>query len=360
MRMRISAGLVALFGAGLMAAQTQPGATPATPPAAAASQPAAPTDPIITPGPSAARFPKNLEEFDQLFNQVKNWGRWGKDDQLGAANLITDAKRKQALALAKTGLVVSMAHPPVKEAAPDNPSPFNHTMNRGLSTDTYSVSYHGYVHSHIDALCHILYKDQTYNGHAREAVLSDKGCLQLGVENLKNGVVTRGILIDIPRLRNLPYLEPGTPVFVEDLEAWEKKAGIKVSPGDAIFLRTGRWARREKLGAWAVGRNEAGYHASVAPWLKERGVSFLGSDDAQDVIPSLVEGINLPVHTLAITAMGIDILDNQDLEAVGEAAAQMNRWWRRFRSPAAPDSRPTHWPFSRACAVEPLPALPAR
>jgi len=80
------------------------------------------------------------------------------------------------------------------------------------------------------------------------------------------------------------------------------------------------------VGPWNVGQNEAGYHASVAPWLKERGVSFLGSDDAQDVTPSLVTGINLPVHTLAITALGIDILDNQDLEAVAQTAARLNRW----------------------------------
>ena len=285
-----------------------------------------PTVPLITPGPSVARFPRNLEEFDQMFNQVKNWGRWGPDDQLGAANLITDAKRKQALALAKQGIVVGLAHPPLTEAAPDNNNPFEHTMNRGLSTDTYRVSYHGYAHSHIDALCHILYKNQTYNGHARETVLSEKGCTMLGVQNLKNGVVTRGVLFDIPRMKGVPYLEPGTPVFIEDLEAWEKKAGFKVAPGDAIFLRTGRWARRAAVGPWPVGQNEAGYHASVAPWLKERGVSFLGSDDAQDVTPSLVEGIGLPVHTLAITALGIDILDNQDLEAVAETAAKLKRW----------------------------------
>jgi kynurenine formamidase len=207
-------------------------------------------------------------------------------------------------------------------------------MNRGFTTDTYRVSYHGYAHSHIDALCHILYKGQTYNGHATADINTEKGCTQLGVQNLKNGVVTRGVLIDIPRLKNLPYLEPGTPVFVEDLEAWEKKANVKVSSGDAIFLRTGRWARREKLGPWPVSRNEAGYHASVAPWLKARGVAFIASDDAQDVTPSLVEGIALPVHTLAITAMGIDILDNQDLEVLGETAARLNRW--EFLLTAAP------------------------
>ena len=288
------------------------------------ADPAAP--PLLGPGPSAARFPKNADEFDQMFNQVKNWGRWGADDQLGAANLITVEKRKQALALAKNGITISLAHNPLTEAAPDNGSPFEHTMNRGFSTDTYKVSYHGYAHSHIDALCHILYKDQTYNGYARGDVNTEKGCTKLGVQNLKNGIVTRGVLLDIARLKGVPYLEPGTPVFQEDLEAWEKKAGVKVSPGDAIFLRTGRWARREKLGPWNVGRNEAGYHASVAPWLKARGVSFLASDDAQDVTPSLVDGVTLPVHTLAITALGVDILDNMDLEAVAETAARLNRW----------------------------------
>jgi kynurenine formamidase len=281
---------------------------------------------VMSPGAVAARFPRNAEEFDTIFHQVKNWGRWGKDDQLGAANLITEAKRKQALALAKSAVTVSLAHPPLKEAAPDNGSPFNHTMNRGLSTDTYSVSYHGYAHSHIDALCHILYKNQTYNGYAREEVLTEKGCTKLGVQNLKDGILTRGVLIDIPRLRGLDYLEPGTPIFTEEVEAWEKKARVKVSPGDAIFVRTGRWLRREKLGPWPVGRNQAGLHASIALWLKERGVAFLGGDGAQDVTPSLVDGINLPVHTLAITALGIDILDNQDLEALGATAARLNRW----------------------------------
>ena len=284
------------------------------------------TAPLLSPGAAAARYPRNAQEFDELFQKVKNWGRWGNDDQLGAANLITEAKRKQAIALAKNGIVVGLAHPPLKEVAPDNPNPFNHTMNRGWSTDTYSVSYHGYAHSHIDALCHILYKDQTYNGHARADVLTEKGCAQLSVENLQ-------------QWRRHPRRADRHPPPAQPAVARAGHAGVRRGhrgvgeareredrPGDAIFLRTGRWARREKLGPWNVPQNEAGYHASIAPWLKERGVSFLGSDDAQDVTPSLVEGINLPVHTLAITALGVDILDNQDLEAVAETAARLNRW----------------------------------
>jgi kynurenine formamidase len=276
-------------------------------------------------GQTAPRAPRNVAEFDALFQQIKNWGRWGPDDQLGSVNLITPAKRKQAVALARTGETVSLAHTLLTEKADDNSSPFEHTMLRGNSMDRYAIQYHGYAHSHIDALCHILYKDQTYNGYARADVNTDKGCTRLGIQNLKAGIVTRGVLVDIPRLRNLPYLEPGTAIYVEDLEAWEKKSGLKIAPGDALLLRTGRWARREKLGPWNVGQNAAGLHASVAPWIKARGVSLLGSDAAEDVTPSLVDGVALPIHTLMITGLGINLLDNQDLEALGEAAARLNR-----------------------------------
>jgi kynurenine formamidase len=272
------------------------------------------------------RPPRNAAEFDALFEQVKNWGRWGKDDQLGSANLVTVDKRKKAVALVKNGTTVSLAHNPLTERAADNSNPFEHTMLRGFSMDRYAVSYHGYAHSHIDALCHILYKDQTYNGYARADVNTERGCTKLGIDNLKNGVVTRGVLIDIPRLKGVEYLEPGTAVYVEDLEGWEKKSGVKISSGDAILLRTGRWARRAKLGPWNIGQNAAGLHASVARWIKERGVAFAGSDAALDVVPSQVETITLPVHTLFITAMGINLLDNQDLEALSETAAKLNRW----------------------------------
>ena len=331
MTARVLNGAIAAVGLSLAVAGMAANGAASQPPAPQAqAQPQArgrgPAPVLMSPGPSAARFPRNADEFDQMFNQIKNWGRWGPNDQLGAANLITDAKRKQAIGLAKRGIVIGLAHPPLTEAAPDNTNPFEHTMNRGFTTDTYRVNYHGYAHSHIDALCHFAYKGQTYNGYTAADINTDKGCLKLGIENLRNGIVTRGVLIDIPRLKGLPWLEPGTPVFIEDIEAWEKKAGVKVGPGDAIFLRTGRWARREKLGPWAVGQNEAGYHASVAPWLKQRGVSFLASDDAQDVTPALVDGVNLPVHTLAIAALGVDIMDNQDLEAVAETAAKLNRW----------------------------------
>jgi kynurenine formamidase len=324
MRIRLLASVVALVGVAVMPELhgTSQQQTP--------NQPAAPATPapnVISPGAAAARTPKTAEEFDAYFKQVSNWNRWGPADELGAANLITEAKRKQAASLVRIGTAVGLAHSPLTTKEVDNASPFEHTMNKpGFSMDTYRVSYHGYAHSHLDSLCHILYKDQTYNGYARADVNTETGCLKLGIQGFRNGYVTRGILMDMARAKNLPYLEPGTPIFVEDLEAWEKRAGLKVGPGDALLVRTGRWARRQALGPWNVGQNAAGLHASTAAWLKARGVALIGSDAALDVVPSLVTGINLPVHTLAITALGLNILDNQDLEALGELAAAQKRW----------------------------------
>ena len=318
----VTLALVAAFVGPSARAQQAP-----TPPAGSGQAGPAPAGPaILSPGPSAARMPTTADEFDTYFKQVSNWGRWGATDERGAANLITEAKGKQAASLVRLGRAVGLAHSPLTTKDPDNASPFEHTMNRGFSTDTYRVSYHGYAHSHLDALCHILYKDQTYNGYARADVNTEGGCTKLGVQTFRNGYVTRGVLMDMARYKGLPYLEPGTPIFVEDLEAWEKRAGVKVGPGDALLIRTGRWARRSALGPWNVGQNAAGLHASTAAWLKARGVALIGSDDALDVVPSLVTGIALPVHTLVITSLGINILDNQDLEALGDLAQSQKRW----------------------------------
>ena len=197
----------------------------------------------------------------------------------------------------------------------------------GFTTDTYRVSYHGYSHSHLDALCHILYKDQTYNGYARAVVNTDKGCTKLGIDNLKQGLITRGVLIDIPRLKGVPYLEPGTAIYQEDVEAWEKMAGVKIRVrrcDPAAHRPMG--APREGRARGRSARNAAGFHASIVPFIKARGVAIVGSDAASEVTPTLVAGVNLPVHTLLITALGINILDNQDLEALAETAAKLKRW----------------------------------
>jgi kynurenine formamidase len=152
---------------------------------------------------------------------------------------------------------------------------------------------------------------------------------------MKNGLMTRGILIDIAALKGVAYLEPGTAIYPEDLDAWVKKAGIQVSSGDAIFIRTGRWARRKAKGPWPVEQGLAGLHASCARWLHDRNVAILGSDAASDVSPSQIDGVPATaIHMLAIVAMGIPIFDNCDLEALSQAAAQRHRY--TFLLTAAP------------------------
>jgi kynurenine formamidase len=270
--------------------------------------------------------------MDRYMRELSNWERWGKEDQLGAVNLITPEKRRGAAKLVRKGISVSLARDIEKEKAIDNPHPFEHVMDwSGVSTpnqfslDTFRVRYHGWAHTHLDSLCHMFYQGKMYNGFSQLEV-TDQGARKLGVQVLKNGVFTRGILIDIPRLKGVPYLEPGHAIYPEDLEAWEKKAGVKVGSGDALFLRTGRWARRDVTGAWDVDKDAAGLHVSCTKWFKARDISFLGSDAASEVAPSGVEGLAAPVHQILLIAMGVPIFDNCDLEALGETAAELGQW----------------------------------
>lgn len=274
-------------------------------------------------GPGAP--PHTAAEFDEMFDELNNWGRWGDNDELGTFNLITPEKSRAAAELVERGISVSLSHNPMREDAADNSGSFEHVMAENLRSDTYRFTYHGYAVSHIDALCHFEHHGSLYNGVPLDASSQD-GCGKLGIENLKTGIVTRGILLDIPRLKGVPYLDPGTPIYISDIEDWEAQAGITVSAGDAVFLRTGRWARRAELGPWQLSGNSAGIHVSVVRWLKERDVAFFGSDAASDVQPSLVEGVNLPVHTLLIAGLGMNLFDNVDLESLAETASAEDRW----------------------------------
>jgi kynurenine formamidase len=285
-----------------------------------------------SPPPSVTR-----EQVDRWMTDLSNWGRWGKDDQVGTFNLITAEKRLQALRLARAGVAVSLAHTLDKEKFPDNPRPIEQQMtldSAGHALDLYTIWYHGSTTTHIDALCHYSFEGKVYNGFPRAAIAQGPGCVQNGVERQKAGIMTRGILVDIPRLRGVPYLEPGTAVYPSDLEAWEKFARITIGSGDAVFLRTGRWALRAKTGPWNVAASAAGWHASVLPWLKRRDVALLGNDGVQDVQPSGVDGSPRPIHQVAIVAMGLPLIDVMDLEAVSEEAARQRRW--EFLVTAAP------------------------
>lgn len=274
-------------------------------------------------------------EYEKWKRDLSNWGRWGQDDQIGALNLITAAKRKQAAALVREGYSVSIAGDADIVKAIDNPNPYELKMLT-IGTDQIAVNYHGIAHTHLDSLAHINDNGVFYNGYKPEAdKVLKQGHERNSIHNVKSGIFTRGILIDIPRLKGVPYLEPATPIYVDDLEAWEKKAGVKVASGDALLVRTGVWARRKALGPWLRGRAEGGRSAgldpSVIPWLKQRDIAILGSDHPQYVSPSSLRGA---VHDFALLYLGVHLLDNCDLEALADAAAARRRW--EFLLTAAP------------------------
>jgi len=285
------------------------------------------------------------EDFQRAMKELSNWGRWGNDDELGAANLITPAKRKQALALAKEGTAISLAHDIPQEKAPDAPNILERTLGNvgpGGTTDRYQYTgtYHGVVHSHLDAVdCHVMVAGKGYNGRSMEDIKAAGGCPKGNINALKDGVVTRAILFDATKLPGKAtaqgWLEPGTAVHREDLEALEKLERVKVSPGDVMLLYTGRWKRRAALGPWPQAMGFAGYHADVAYFIKERGVSFIGDDGPNDVMPSgLPPSVGIPLHQLALVAMGVSIFDNLDFERAVEEARRLNRY--EFLFTAAP------------------------
>ncbi|MDO8270321.1 MAG: cyclase family protein [Gammaproteobacteria bacterium] len=279
-----------------------------------------------------------LDTLKQWESDLSNWGRWGPHDQRGTLNLITPEKTRQAAALVQVGETVTLQHFVTEEKALDSQSfgPTEHWMSRidpdtgepSFALDEIQFSLHDGMLSHIDALCH--YRSEVdgkfviFNGYPQN--LTATGCEDLGIDRMGTSYVTRGVLVDIPLMRGVDWLEPSTPIYVEDLLAWEEFAGVKISSGDALFVRTGRWERRDALGPWQYGQGGAGLHASVLPFLKERDVAILIGDAVNDVQPSGVDGINRPIHQLTQVNIGLPIVDNGYLEDVAATAARLHRW----------------------------------
>lgn len=277
-----------------------------------------------------ADYEISLQQLEEVFNEISNWGRWGEEDQFGTLNLITPEVKAKAAALVKKGVSVSLSGNLDKEKSDYNPRPFGHTSefhdsgNHVTVHDHYSVSYHGGAHTHIDSLNHVTYKGMSYNGFTEDET-KPEGPGNLGIHVIADGIFSRGILVDIPWLRGVDYLNRGEAVTIADLEAWEAKTGITIGSGDVLLVRTGRWTLDEEKGALFLGLGAAGLHMSVVKWLKERDVAVLGSDAGNDVIPSGVEGESIPVHLLTIVALGMPIFDNLRLDALANEALKQKK-----------------------------------
>jgi kynurenine formamidase len=277
----------------------------------------------------------SADSFHALYERLRRHAQWGDDDRRGALNHITPARLAAAAGEVQAGRTVTMAAP-LASSAPDNPEPAARHMKRlpgepsevaGLSfaADQLTMNVHGDVDSHIDALCHVSYGEALYNGVAPGAVTS-QGASVLSIDEARDGIVGRGVLLDIPRLRGVRWLEPGDHVTADDLVAAEQAAELRVGPGDLLFVRVGHRLRRDQLGPWDVARSRAGLHPLAMEFLAERQVAALGSDGNSDTAPSVVDGVGFPVHVLAINAMGLHLLDYLQFDDLVPVCTAVGRW----------------------------------
>ena len=283
--------------------------------------------------PATATRPVTTQaQVDRWQTELSNWGRWGKDDTLGAANLITPAKRQQAMALARTGTVVSLerrvvlSEKPEESKADDKPHGISFYKIRfktfppgdprgiaGYSSDLQEFHVHGGM-THLDALCHKSADGKLYNGFPlAETVSQETGCTKLGLDGLPEGLVTRGVLVDMTRVTGVSR-EPGGRVYQQDIEAWEKQTGITVSPGDALFV----YNPSQEAGPDGP-RRSGGFDISVLPWMKARGVAMTS---AVGDIP----GDQHADHRLLLVTMGVYLLDGVRLDQLAATAARLKRW----------------------------------
>jgi len=300
----------------------------------------------VSPAPGAEAQPQtpaapnttrtNKDELLRWMKEISNWGRWGKDDTLGTINLITPAKRKQAAALVKDGTVVAMAPdvPPGKLGGeipgpkfigpPDGSS--NHDINFAGMGRTSWVHEHNYALTsthhgpHLDAICHVAFDGKTYNGYTLKEIASKEGgCHKMGIAGVKDKLVTRGILVDIARMKGLRELPPNTHIYKEDLEAFEKWARVKFEPGDVFLYRIGS-------------SKGSGLDPSFIPFLKQRDIALFGGDSAHEAFE--VPDFPVAMHSVIMVPLGINMLDFLDLEALADTAARLKRW--EFMFVAAP------------------------
>lgn len=272
------------------------------------------------------------DEVKASFERISNWGRWGKEDQLGALNFITAEKRAAAARLAKAGEIVSLALPLSTETTAENPQPVQHLMlhvgpHAVAALDYFGIAPHGMAFTHLDALCHVFWDGRMYNGFSNREV-GRFGAKKCAIDVTRDGIVSRGVLLDIPKTRKVEWLEPGDPIYPEDLNAAEKMEAVRVDEGDILLIRTGRHQRRKAKGAWDPRREGLpGLDASCLTWLHERRIAVLGCDAVSDLIPNGYSGeLSMPIHVGTLVMMGIHLIDNADLEALSSACARHNRY----------------------------------
>jgi kynurenine formamidase len=281
-------------------------------------------------------FELSAAEFRAMYERVQRMSRWGPADRRGALNNISPAQVVAAASSVQRGRAVSLEAPVESLVTLDNPDPAVHQMTQtgtgpgsasGLSfaMDRLAMNIHGNADSHIDALCHVMYDGTLYNGISADSVTA-AGATELSIEVAGDGIVGRGLLLDIPRARGVPWLEPGDHVTADDLIMAETVQQVRAEQGDLLFVRVGHRSRRTALGAWDSANARAGLHPAAVELLAERRIAVLGGDGNNDTAPSAAEGVEFPVHVLAVNAMGMHLLDWLQFDQLVPVCEELGRW----------------------------------
>src|SRR5262249_13040431 len=250
-------------------------------------------------------------EFRSLYDRLRGQLPWGPDDLRGALNYITPSEVLAAVGEVRLGRTVSLAAPVEHRPAADNPDPAQHQMTGPLgadagpglafSMDRIAMNIHGNADSHVDALCHVIFDGELYNGVTADTVTAT-GAAELSIDLAADGIVGRGVLLDVPRSRGVPWLEPGDHVTAADVLAAELEQQVRIGQGDIVLVRVGHRRRRNEQGPWDAAGARAGLHPDVLPLLAERRVAALGRGGNNDTPPSAVAGGGLPVRRPARNA----------------------------------------------------------
>ena len=275
------------------------------------------------------------QEVDAYIRDRSNWGRWGKDDQVGAINLITPAKRVAATRLVRSGRAVSLSREFPTQPGPGNAFPAQHWMRTvprgsgGFAADYYGVFYHGVQSTHIDALCHTWDEEAMWNGRDPKKEITFDGATFGSIDHWAEGIITRGVLLDVPRHRGVPCVTQDAPVHGWELEDILSKRNIKLEPGDAICVYSGRdqWQAQNPNRSYSVPfgagpLDRPGLHISCLPFLRDHDVSLL----VWDMLDHLPIGYDVPwaVHACLFT-YGVALLDNALLEPLSAACREEDR-----------------------------------
>jgi kynurenine formamidase len=266
------------------------------------------------------------DRVEGYFKELNNWGRWGNDDQLGTLNLITQAKQLQAQQLIKTGRTVSLARDVIPRPVYMYHATFPSKRERvDVVLDRFDMVYHGFWVTHVDALCHVGWDGELYNGRSFMAHVSAEGATWCAIDPIfTKGITTRGVFLDIATARKEGYVTVGHPVTPKELDEAERRAGVKVEPGDVVVVRSGDEAFRAAHADWVPRVSpHPGLNLSCLEWFRARDIAAIAWD-MMDERPSGYHGFGMSAH-LAIPFLGLALIDNVDPERLALACAETGR-----------------------------------